>query len=76
GTALGEKGQTFSVRCDGILARVIQHEMDHLNGIEFIQKVEDYSKIIVGEYYRKKIKSSKEQLKLSKITVLKYLKVS
>ena len=52
--AFDENGKRFSLRCDGILARVIQHEYDHLMGTEFIEKVNDYGKIITGEHYRKK----------------------
>jgi len=66
--AFDEKGKKFRLRCDGILARVIQHEYDHLMGIEFIQKVEDYEKVIVGEYYRKNIRNSKLQKQNSRIT--------
>jgi peptide deformylase len=32
-------GRRFRLTCDGLLARVIQHEYDHLDGIEFIEKV-------------------------------------
>lgn len=31
------RGKKFQLRCDGILARVIQHEFDHLSGIEFLE---------------------------------------
>lgn len=34
------KGHPRHLRCDGILARVIQHEFDHLNGILFIDRME------------------------------------
>jgi len=70
--AIDEKGQKFSLRADGILARVIQHEYDHLQGIEFIQKVSDYSKIIVQEHYRKNIRNSSLQKKNSLITKIDY----
>jgi peptide deformylase len=70
--AIDEKGQKFSLRTDGILARVIQHEMDHLNGIEFIQKVSDYSKILVKEHYIKQIRNSPLQKKNSVITKIEY----
>ncbi|OGH20171.1 MAG: peptide deformylase [Candidatus Levybacteria bacterium RIFCSPHIGHO2_02_FULL_37_13] len=59
--ATDENGQKFRLGCDGILARVIQHEYDHLMGIEFLEKVIDYRKVIVGKYYRKKIRNSKSQ---------------
>lgn len=70
--AFDEKGQKFRLKADGILARVIQHEYDHLNGIEFIQKVSDYSQIIVQEHYRKNIRNSKLQKKNSLITRIEY----
>ncbi len=70
--ATDEKGQKFKLRANGILARVIQHEYDHLNGIEFLQKVNDYSKIIVQEYYRKNIRNSHLQKKNSLITKLDF----
>ena len=33
-------GQPHELSCDGLLARVIQHEVDHLNGILFIDRME------------------------------------
>ncbi|MEK7450993.1 MAG: peptide deformylase [Patescibacteria group bacterium] len=73
--AMDEKGQKFRLRCDGILARVIQHEYDHLMGVEFIEKVTDYKKIIVGEYYRKTVRNSKLQKQNSLITKIEYRKI-
>lgn len=70
--ALDENGKKFRLKCDGILARVIQHEMDHLDGVEFISKVNDYGKIIVDDYYRKNIKNSQLQKKNSLITRIDY----
>jgi peptide deformylase len=37
--ALNEKGKTIVFRCGGLLARAIQHEADHLNGILFIDRM-------------------------------------
>lgn len=37
--ALDEKGRKFSAVAEGLLARVFQHETDHLNGILFIERV-------------------------------------
>ncbi len=73
--AIDEKGQRFSLKADGILARVIQHEYDHLQGIEFIQKVSDYSKIVVKKHYRKHIRNSALQKKNSKTTKIEYKKL-
>ncbi len=73
--ALNEKGEKFSLRCNGILARVIQHEMDHLNGIEFLEKVSDYSKIINKKFYRKNIRNSQLQMENSQVTKIDYFLV-
>jgi len=72
--AYNEKADRFSLSCDGILARVIQHEYDHLSGIEFIEKIFDYKKMTTTNYYRKNIKNSKGQLLASKITKIEYKK--
>ena len=37
--ALNEKGKSIEFRCGGLLARVVQHEVDHLNGILFIDRM-------------------------------------
>jgi len=66
--AFDENGKKFSLTADGLLARVIQHEYDHLNGIEFVEKVHDNSKFLSTQFYIKDIKNSKEQLEASKIT--------
>ena len=40
--ALSENGKPVKIRAKGLLARVIQHEMDHLNGILFVDKAEKF----------------------------------
>ncbi|MEK7096272.1 MAG: peptide deformylase [Patescibacteria group bacterium] len=47
---------------DGLLAQVIQHEVDHLNGVLFVDRVEDPTTYMSGAEYRKRIvnKSSVE----------------
>ena len=37
--ALDKKGKPIEFRCGGLLARAIQHETDHLNGILFIDRM-------------------------------------
>ena len=37
--ALNEKLKPIEFRCGGLLARVVQHEADHLNGILFIDRM-------------------------------------
>lgn len=70
--AIDENGRKFRLRANGILARVIQHEYDHLLGVEFIQRVSDYSKIMVREHYLKNIRNSKLQKDNSLITKIEY----
>lgn len=43
-TALNEKGKPITFRCGGLLARAVQHETDHLNGILFIDRMDRKSK--------------------------------
>jgi peptide deformylase len=38
--AWNEKGRPFTITADGMLARVVQHELDHLNGILFVDRLE------------------------------------
>jgi len=59
----------FQLKCNGLLARVIQHEYDHLSGIEFTEKITDYSKLLNREFYLKKIKFSPAQIRFSRITL-------
>ncbi|MGB7769005.1 MAG: peptide deformylase [Verrucomicrobiia bacterium] len=42
--ALNEKGKPVEFRCGGLLARAIQHEVDHLNGILFIDRMDKSTK--------------------------------
>ncbi len=43
--ALDENGKPIKIRAKGLLARVTQHEMDHLNGVLFIDKAEKINKV-------------------------------
>jgi peptide deformylase len=49
------EGGHHQLRCNGILARCIQHEVDHLNGILFIERMDSRT--------RKQIKASVKALK-------------
>lgn len=39
--ALNSKGKEFRVTAEGFLARIFQHEIDHTNGIVFIDHIKD-----------------------------------
>ena len=43
--ALDENGKLVKIRAKGLLARVIQHELDHLSGVLFIDKTPKLYKI-------------------------------
>jgi peptide deformylase len=47
--ALNEKGKPIEFRCGGLLARAVQHEADHLNGILFIDRMDRKSKSEIRE---------------------------
>jgi peptide deformylase len=51
--AQDEKGRWFTLACNGILARVIQHEYDHLFGVEFTEKISNYKKLMSLRFYQK-----------------------
>ncbi|HBB03789.1 TPA: hypothetical protein DCZ39_02680 [Patescibacteria group bacterium] len=50
----------FTFKADGLLSRVIQHEYDHLEGIEFTEKLTDIKKIMSREEYIEKIVQKKK----------------
>lgn len=42
--ALDAKGRPIEFRCGGLLARAVQHETDHLNGLLFIDRMDKKTK--------------------------------
>lgn len=54
-TALNEKGRRFTINdATGLLARIIQHENDHLNGILYIDRGDEEFKNKTIENFKKK----------------------
>jgi len=43
-----EMGRPKRLKADGLMARCIQHEMDHLNGVLFVDRVSDADKLNSG----------------------------
>ena len=41
-----EMGRPKKMNADGLMARCIQHEIDHLNGVLFVDKVNDKEKLL------------------------------
>ncbi len=41
-TAFNLQGQSFEMRASGMMARIIQHESDHLDGVVFPERVDEF----------------------------------
>ncbi|MFW6207335.1 MAG: peptide deformylase [Spirochaetota bacterium] len=54
--AINERGKPFKVDAEGMLARVIQHEMDHLKGVLFIDHLDEKQRERLLKAYQKKIR--------------------
>ncbi len=70
--ALDIHGNKFRISCDGILARVIQHEIDHLQGKEFVEQVCDFQQLMDLPHYIEYKNQSIERMKSSEITIKKF----
>ncbi len=52
--AWNERGRPFTLDAEGLLARVIQHEFDHLNGVLFIDHLDEKKRArLIGMYERR-----------------------
>ncbi len=52
----GLDDKEFTVECNGMLARAVQHEVDHLNGILFIDHLSPVKKLLFKREYKKEKK--------------------
>lgn len=50
------EGKAFIVKAEGLLARAIQHETDHLNGVLFIDRLDDIEREKMVKAYEKRNK--------------------
>jgi len=46
-------GKSFEIEADGLLAKALQHEIDHLNGLLFVDHLSPLKKNIFRRRYRK-----------------------
>ena len=60
-----ENGDPHVMECNGLLGRCVQHEVDHLNGVLFIDRMDKESLKIVEGRIRKLKKQTQKQLKKS-----------
>jgi peptide deformylase len=58
-----ESGVPHVLRCDGLFARCIQHEADHLNGILFIDRMDKKERAKIDSEVRALAKSTREARK-------------
>jgi len=56
---LDEKGTKREEILEGFVAHVAQHEVDHLNGLLFVDRVKDSSTYMMADEYRKRIVNKK-----------------
>lgn len=54
-TGRNEKGKTIRLEADGLLARALQHEIDHLDGILMLQRM-------IGEAVMKEVEDQEEDV--------------
>lgn len=55
------EGKVFTVKAEGLLARAIQHESDHLNGVLFIDRLSDEEKEKMVKAYEKRTKGKRRK---------------
>ena len=48
-----EEGKEYKLEAEGLLARIIQHEIDHLNGVLFIDHLSTAKKLLIKPKLRK-----------------------
>lgn len=59
--ALNERGKHFMLTAGGLLARIIQHEYDHLDGVLFIDHLgEEKARAITEKFLKKQKKQAKK----------------
>ncbi len=61
---LDNNGVEHQLEDDGLLARVVQHEIDHLDGIVFIDRLSALKKAMYYRRLRKEAKKRKNELKM------------
>lgn len=59
---MNRRGKTIKIKADGWEARALQHEVDHLNGILFIDRMEDRRKL-----HRAESEEEEEELEEEKL---------
>ncbi|MSU51552.1 MAG: peptide deformylase [Opitutus sp.] len=58
-----ERGVPHVLKCDGLFARCIQHEVDHLNGVLFIERMDKKTRAALDEAVKALAKETKAATK-------------
>lgn len=53
--AMDEKGDKFSMKAEGFLARILQHEIDHLDGKLFIDRIPSFKRDTLKKSIKRRI---------------------
>ena len=61
--ALNERGRPFTLDADGLLARIIQHEYDHLDGILYIDRGDQEFARKTEEQFKKRAERAAQKVK-------------
>jgi peptide deformylase len=69
--AQNQEGEWFEMEADGILARVIQHEIDHIKGKIYLEKIVNNKELIEVSHYISDIKNAAWHKENSRINVKK-----
>ena len=56
------EGKRQAIHAKGLLARAIQHELDHLNGILLVDRMSHVKKVALGGKLKRLVKQSKQTL--------------
>jgi peptide deformylase len=70
--ALDRNGNKYQLEAENLLARVIQHEMDHLNGVVFTDKADVSTFMSKNEYLKFKAKKVKKLQCTSRVQIDKF----
>jgi peptide deformylase len=62
-----EHGVPHVLACDGLLARCLQHEYDHLQGILFIDRMEKTARAEINDAVKALAKETRERAKADKL---------
>lgn len=57
-------GEEHEESCDGMLARVLQHEIDHLNGILFVDRISPIKRKLLAKKLKKIAEESKSEARV------------